>query len=400
MESELTHYHKKLEYNLKLYYIFKIFGKRVYLPLIAIFLVNDAKLTVTDIALIASITVFVQMFLDLPTGYLADKLGHKVAMLIGTFFSTLSPLAYLVAPNFAGGLAASLLFFGGYSFVGGALQAFIHDTLKALGKSSEYAKYAGRAQSYGLLGNMVLVALVPLTWSINHSLPFIIGIFASLICFIVVLMFTPPKIHSEHDTTQNVFHTFRQIPWPDLLFLLVMFGVVSATFETAPQYRELVFAHLGIPIAWFGFILALGSLCAAIAGRYVHRLADIKPQNFYLFDILFVSLVMVAIGFFTNPILSVIAFLFLPAYDRNRSIVAESHLLSKYPDHRYKATLLSVLDFYRRLNALWIPLVMAWALQAYGIQRGYLAFGFIILPILLILFAAHRLSLKPVPVKI
>ena len=386
-------YLKRLERNIPLYYVFKIFTKRVYLPLIALFLVNDAQLTLAEIAVIASITTIAQMFLDLPTGYIADRWGHKKAIALGTFAASLSPLAYLAFPNFSGGLAASLLFFGGWSFVSGAAQAFIHDTLKVLNRAHEYSKLMGRAQGFGLLGNVLLITIVPLTWGIDHRLPFLIGFFSTFTTFILALCFTIPRV--EHDIAKkrtSLLTTLREIPVPYLLFTLMMYGIVAAAFDFGPQYRELVFTNLGIPTAYFGFILALGSSAAAIAGRFIHLLDKIRPSSFYLFDALFMVAVFVAIGSFTNPILSILAFMLLPAYDRNRAIIAESHMLARYPDHHHKATLVSVLDFYPRLNGIWVPLAFAAITGAFGLQSGYAVFGLILLPVLLLLYVTYRLT--------
>jgi hypothetical protein len=184
------------------------------------------------------------------------------------------------------------------------------------------------------------------------------------------------------------------IPTADLLFLLMVYGITSSVFDVAPQYRELVFNHLDIPVVYYGFILALGSLAAAIAGRYIYIIAKLRPHVFYIFDTLFMASIMIAIGLITNPILSVIVFLLIPAYDRNRAIVAESHILTKYPDHTRKATLLSVLDFYPRINSVWIPLALSYTIHVSNIQKGYALFGTAILPLLLILYICYRVTTK------
>lgn len=395
-----TIYKKSLERNLKLYYIFKIFTKRIYLPLIALYLVGEARLTVTDIALIASITTIVQIFLDIPSGYIADRWGHKRSLIFGTLVSSFSPLTYLLFPNFAGGLTASLLFFGGFSFVSGIIQAFIHDTLESLNRSSEYAKLMGKAQGYGLIGNAILISILPLTWSIDHRLPFIIGSLCTFVTFIISLLFTIPRVeHTIAQKSESLWQAVQNIPWQDLFFLFVMYGIVSSVFDIAPQYRELIFKDLGVPVAFFGFILALGSVVAAIAGRYIHLLTKLKHSTFYLLDFIFMIAVIISIGLTNNPIISIILFLLIPGYDRNRAIIAESHMLARFKNHNRKATLLSILDFYPRLNSIWVPLALGYIMKQVGLQRGYAQFGLIILPILFLLYFAYRLTTRNGAVK-
>ena len=169
----------------------------MYLPLIAIQLVSVGKVTVQQLAIIAIAASVIQAVLQLPTGYIADKWGNKIAIVLGCAITAVSPLFYIFMPNFVGGMLAAILFFGGYSFQSGAIEAFMHDTLVALGKEQEYSKVMGRAQSYGLIGNVVLISLIPATYSINHNLPFAIGFVSLLIMLWLAVSFTYPKNSSE-----------------------------------------------------------------------------------------------------------------------------------------------------------------------------------------------------------
>lgn len=99
-----------LERNIIKYAWYKVVTKRVFLPLIAIQLVNAGQVTVGEIAQIAIITSLAQIILQLPTGYFADRFGNKRAIVIGALIAAPSPLFYIVMPNFLGGLLASLLF--------------------------------------------------------------------------------------------------------------------------------------------------------------------------------------------------------------------------------------------------------------------------------------------------
>ena len=133
-------YKQKLERNIKMYSWFKVFTKRVYLPLITIQLAKEGGVTVPQLALIASTVAVMQLVLQIPTGYLADKFGNKIAIVLGAAITAISPLFYIFSPNFTGGLLAAILFSGGYAFQSGAIEAFMHDTLLALGREEVYSR--------------------------------------------------------------------------------------------------------------------------------------------------------------------------------------------------------------------------------------------------------------------
>ena len=95
-----------LEANLRKYQLFILLQKRAFLPVIGIFLVSIAKLSLIDISTIASITALVRIVLEVPTGYFADRFGRKYSTVIGSFLVSFSPLAYVISPDYWGGLAA------------------------------------------------------------------------------------------------------------------------------------------------------------------------------------------------------------------------------------------------------------------------------------------------------
>lgn len=373
-----------LEDNIRKYNYYKIFTKRVFLPLIAIFLIDQGGVSLKELAVIASITSFVQLFMEVPSGYIADRWGHKRSLELGALLCAISVLPYIFSPGFVGGLAASVGFFAGAAFSSGTIQAFIHETLLALGKDQEYSKIMGRGQSFGLLGNVILISLVPLTYAIHPKLPFIAGFICLFIAFLIVHSFENPKerVSVAKNEIQGVPQMWQELVKNGsiirLLLVFVIFGIVSAGFDHSVMFREVTFKAVGLPVWMFGPLLALGSLIAALGGRYIHLLKKLSPLTFYVFDSLYLALICVLIGFTRNPFIIIIAFALVPAYDRTRNIIYESQILDEFSYSKRKATLISVMNFITLLNAIWIPLLLGRFVTSLGLGMGYMVFGFVI----------------------
>lgn len=227
---------KTLEGNITKYNIYKIFTKRVFLPLIAILLVDDGHLSLAQLGIIASVTALTQIILEVPTGYIADKWGHKKSIVFGSLLSAISVLPYIFYINFLGALIALVTFFVGYAFTSGALQALMHESLLALKREKEYTEIMGRAQSYGLLGNVVLVSLIPLTYSLNHKLPFILGFVCLLISYLVAVSFVQPirsfeNIEHNKKTKNEFIQVIRNSGFLKIISVFLLFGIVSAGFD-------------------------------------------------------------------------------------------------------------------------------------------------------------------------
>ena len=388
----------KLEGNIIKYNYYKIFTKRVYLPLVVIFLIEQGGVTLEQIALIGSITAVAQFLMEIPSGYIADRFGHKNSLAFGAFVSAISVLPYLFFTNFWGGLVANVGFFVGMAFASGTLQAFMHETLLALGRDSEYSEIMGKGQSFGLFGNIILISLIPLTYTIHPKLPFFLGFICLLISFLIILSFQSPparvavaEVGYKRGVGEKIKHLMATVPVFRLFLVFLLFAVVSSSFDFAAMYREVVFQNAGIPAQFFGFLLAFGSLLAAIVGWYIHHLKKLKPTTFYLFDATYLVGACLLVGSTHNPILLVLAFALFPAYDRTRNIIFEAQVFEEFPYSHNKATLISVMNFMTLVCSVWTPMLLGIMATRVGLPAGYWYFGLAIAGILAPILIIHRL---------
>ncbi len=74
---------------------------------------------------------------EAPTGVVADKLGRKVSIAIGFLLITAGAIIYTSYPDFWIFVLAESLFGTGISFLSGAEEAFVYDTLKEIGREKE-----------------------------------------------------------------------------------------------------------------------------------------------------------------------------------------------------------------------------------------------------------------------
>lgn len=366
-------YKKRLEKNIGKYSWYKIFTKRVYLPLIAIQLVNEGDVTVQQLAIIGIVASVIQLALQLPTGYIADKWGNKRAIVLGACISAAAPLFYIFMPNFWGGLIAASLFFGGFSFQSGAIEAFMHDTLIALKKDHLYAKIMGRAQSYGLIGNVVLIAAVPATYAINKNLPFLIGALCSAVMIFLALSFEYPKSNKKMHKKMSTYSAVKSIVTLQNIMLFLFAGFVTGIVHRGGEYRELVLQDLGVAVALFGILLSVSSLLGAVMGLFTGTLDKLKPKTFYLFDLLFITVNLFLVST-KNVAVVITGFVLFLAYTRIRLIVFQSKLLAQI-EHAYKATLMSALSLFNLVGEILAISVLAHLINITNFSEGYFYFA-------------------------
>lgn len=365
---------RKLQANIPKYAWYKVFTKRLYLPLITIQLVSVGKVSVEELAIIAVVSSIVTALLQLPGGYFADKFGNRTALITGALISVTSPLFYVFMPNFTGGLIASVLFFGGWAFQGGAIEAFMHDTLKALKRDNEYSKVMGRAQSYGLLANVVLIALVPATYAIDTRLPFIIGFFSLVAMLYLTISFHHPARETTEVARRNPFQAARSIVTLQNVALFIFIGVLTGVTYKATEFRELALQDFGVAVAWLGLIASGTSLAGAAAGWYVHAFDRLSPKVFYLLDVIIIACCFIVVGLAHDILIASAAFIILGGYSRVRMIAHQSRLF-KSMKHTYKATLLSALSLFTLGGELISVSIISGLIANYGFALGHAWFG-------------------------
>lgn len=377
------------ERNVFLYGILKIFTKRVFLPVLTIYLVTVGHLTIPQIGILASVSAIVSLLSEVPTGYFADRLARRTALIMCGILAGIGTLFYAFWPQFPGAVVATVFDALGYSFLSGAAEALIHDTLVALKREHEYPKVAGRAQSFGLMGNVVLVALIPLSYPINPRLPFWFGTLAYLLLIGAALAITEPPRAQTNTVVSHlkdlVFNLRRFISRYSIL-LFICIGVISALSTSSYDFTNLIFKDLGLKPSLFGFVFAAGSVMGIIGGFFIHHLRKLSVRTYTWIDTAALSLFFLIAGISRNLPVIIVCFALYMGFWRLRSIMYQHYLLEMFGRDQYKATLISTLNFFIRCNEVWLPAVFVICTARLGYYRSYSLLGITALVVLIPLF--------------
>jgi MFS family permease len=111
-----------------------------------------------DLALVA---------LEVPTGWLADRFGHRTSLIVGSTVQVVGMLACWLGAGIPGLVAASLLVALGDSFRSGADQAFLYRTCIALKREADFQAIEARTraiQTAALAGLIVVGGGIVTRW--------------------------------------------------------------------------------------------------------------------------------------------------------------------------------------------------------------------------------------------
>ncbi|MDP1932051.1 MAG: MFS transporter [Gammaproteobacteria bacterium] len=369
----------KLKGNLTRFVYFRLFyNARFYYPIFTI-LFLDYGLTLEQFAILNLVWALTIVVAEVPSGALADIIGRKRLLVTAASLMVVEMLLLVLVPMGASPLLFSVFLLNricsglSEAAASGADEALVYDSLKALGRESEWAQLLERTTttvSIGFFVTMISGALLydaglvngvlgwlHADWSLSAEtvirLPIVFTLLNACVVLVITLGFKEPTVAStgkepHRSLWQQLLGPFRQIMaaarWTlGHRFVLLVILSALALDSVARQFVVLASEYyriIDIPIAWFGFIGAamslLGILNAKLSRRMVSRQAPFT-------NLLWLSAVLM-LGFigitFVVPLFGVV---FAVAAFSILGMVSyqSSYYINKEVDSAHRATVLS-----------------------------------------------------------
>lgn len=121
---------------------------------------------------IQSLYYVVFCLFEIPTGYLADRLGYLFSMRVGAAVLVGANLSAIFFTSYLGFLIHWVLIALSRSLISGASSAYLYDYLKGQGREADYKQAEGNARAYGLVGKVVCWAGIGLLMKWHLTLPY------------------------------------------------------------------------------------------------------------------------------------------------------------------------------------------------------------------------------------
>lgn len=343
-------------------------------------------LSLLQINSIWSIVVGTIFLAEVPTGVIADKFGRKKSVVIALFLQFLGEIFYLFARNYFSFVFIAILAGVGYSFLSGANEALVYDSLPSDDKEKRMKKAMGLiGASYHLaffiaplLGGLIISELVLNKFLLG------IGLTASsvLVAFLISLSLKEPVSQYKHQEESpltilkngiNQIVKNRKVQW------IAAIAVLTTAFpNTLLNLYQPYFVKFGLNTSLpIGIALSLGGLTAFLIqkniyaieeklGRYGLFAISVIPGIFYL---LFASVTKILYLF---PI-----FIFTYAFAE-----AKNPLISSYQnvqiDSKNRATTISLINMLIQFYVAIMGLVFG-RIADYSIPTAFVTIGMLVI---------------------
>ena len=236
--------------NVWKYYVFHFFlNFQLWWPIWIIYLTQERGLTLGQVTLIDVPFWINIILLQIPAAAIADRWGRKPTLLAAATAFAVAVTFFGLATNFWLILGSYMVWGVAFALLSGTESAFIYDSLKAMGRESEYPKIYGRGWAVATVGGLGGTLLgAPIADATSLPFPIIASGALAFIAAIAAFTFKEPLIR-DHEVPRpsygkiisESFAIVRQQPavrYGILYFGLITVGSIGPIFFFQPFLVE------------------------------------------------------------------------------------------------------------------------------------------------------------------
>ena len=335
----------KLKANIWKYFLLILFQRRNYNPVLAIYFLTLPNTTAQQIGLFIGIGSLAGFLLEIPSGYLSDKLGHKKVLVLSRVFLLLSTLFFVFGGSLIYFIVGSICLSISFAFTSGTIDAFLHNTLVGLKKEKQFAKISGKIKANIALISMVMILLLPFLTRISIVMPIkIYLIFDVLAIFVAISLYSPKiKYDAQDEEGEKFISQLKRFKGTGFYIFSIFFGILFGILVGATTFNFVYVESLGFPVIFIGTIMAFSRVIWCVIGHNLWFLKRINFKTLMLFEIVFFSGLLILISQLINPFVIGVLMALITGYRRGRDPIIQEYYLDNFLiNKRYKATMLSI----------------------------------------------------------
>ena len=318
------------------------------------------------------------MFLaEIPTGMIADRIGHKKSIILALGLQLTGEILFVFINSYSLFVLTAVIGGIGFAFSSGCIEALVmnelnqRETMDTAGQknSNEMTRAMGLIQSAPQLASLIAFAAGGLIVINLSETQFVIAIIMTALCVGIGFLLTFSLQERQHEQQEEAGPNSFQL-LKDGFHLLrknkVFLGLVLLSLFTVP-FRDyllnlypLKFLDAGVPSLWLGLGLALASGLGIIAARYSYWLEEkVGSKTALLISTLLPGLLYFPFAFLANGNLIVLTFCLLLGTQSLRNPILSAQINLHISDHN-RATVLSIISMFSGAYVSLIGLLIGW----------------------------------------
>lgn len=232
------------------------------------FLLFESRVGFEGALALAATYYLAVVVLEVPSGYFSDRFGRRPTLMLASLALLAAYAGFALLDGFAALAVCQTLLAAGIAFQSGSDSALLHDSLAALGKTSDYAAEEARSRAVSLGVTSVSCLLGGLLGSVSLVLPYVLAALTAVVATGLAAGFVePPVDRASASDLLGQGHAIarrlgdRVLAWL-LLWYVLAFVLAHVPFELYQPWIRL----LGESGDSLGTVLAGGTRAPIVSG--------------------------------------------------------------------------------------------------------------------------------------
>jgi len=216
-----------------------------WLPVFFLYFIE--KVSLGDAVLLGSVYYFFVFILEVPSGYLSDRLGRRFTLILAASITLFACVCFMLANSFEVLAFGQFLFAARAALQSGSDSALLYDSLLSLERQQEYSRRESEAQKWSMLSMACSCLVGGFLGGMDLRLPYTVGFCAALVAIYHSVCFLEPPVADE----SQVSGFFRQLKdcigffahpllaWV-LTFFIIGFSLEHIPYEFYQPYLKLL----------------------------------------------------------------------------------------------------------------------------------------------------------------
>ena len=349
-------------------------GSVFILPVIIPYFEKEIGLTFQQFLIGEAIFAATIIAMEVPSGWMSDMWSRKGTLFIAAATCIIGFTGLLLADSFATAVIAQAIIGAGIAFHSGKVTSLIYDTLALKKKEHLYQKLEGKRHGINLYAVAIASVLGGILYQYDVKIPLMLDIATlcvALICAIFIV--EPDRIKRPTDknplydifvTMKYALHGHREIAGI-ILVSTILFCTTKMVMWTQQPYMM----HVGIPIDYFGYIIAFGFLFGGLIGQFGHYYNHNLSNRHTMMILTGFTTLMCLLAILWPVALSII-FILLISGVWGYGFPYAQNAINKYSDPARRATILSTLGLLISLMFIPSSLILGWVHETFDITYG------------------------------
>lgn len=266
-------------------------------------------LSINSIFVLETIFVIIMFALEVPWGYITDRIGYKFTLTISFFLFFISKIVFYMAYSFAFFLIEAVVSAVAISGISGCDTALIYSSIDNEKSDKAFSYYSASGTSGLLIGSLLSSIIVK--YSIDLTAFFTIIPYG--LAFIVSLFLK--EINENHEIKEKISikKSFAAISKNKRIFIFIisMALVSESTHALCVFLNQPIYQRSGIDIKYFGIITALMQIMCLSSAKSFKLSDKFSIKNIYFVLLLVIIFANIMLIYFTKWIIVLMMIAFI-----------------------------------------------------------------------------------------